>query len=60
MQLVITDPELQSILDEEEKDVEHLNPDDQLRLAMAVIRNKDASETLKAKMQLLINQRSIE
>ena len=56
MQLVISDPELQSILDDEEKDIESLDVQDQLRIANAVMANPDSSLRLKEKMQLIINQ----
>ncbi|MHA4845425.1 S8/S53 family peptidase [Flavitalea antarctica] len=56
MQLVITDPILQNILDQEEKDPEDLDDRDLVRIADAVIDNPHASLKLKDKMQQILNQ----
>ncbi|HTE28619.1 S8/S53 family peptidase [Flavitalea sp.] len=56
MQLVITDPILQNILDQEEKDAEDLDDKEQVRIADAVIDNPHASLKLKEKMQQILNQ----
>jgi hypothetical protein len=56
MQLIISDPVLQLILDEEEKKVDELDKDDQLKIADAVLANPAASRALKEKMQLIKNQ----
>ena len=58
MQLVITDPILQNILDQEEKDAEDLDGKEQVRIADAVIDNPHASLKLKEKMQQILNQAS--
>jgi hypothetical protein len=58
MQLVITDPILQNILDQEEKDPEDLDDKDLVRIADAVIDNPHASLKLKEKMQQILNQAS--
>ena len=56
MQLVITDPILQNILDQEEKDPEDLDDRELVRIADAVIDNPHASLKLKDKMQQILNQ----
>lgn len=60
MQLVLTDHELQQILNNEEKDINGLNTEEQKMVASAVIKNPDSSEKLKTRMQLLLNQLNLE
>jgi len=60
MQLVLTDHEMQQILNNEEKNINDLNREEQKMLASVVIKNPDSSETLKTRMQLLLNQLNLE
>jgi hypothetical protein len=59
MQLVLTDARLQEILGNEEKGLEELTKEEQRRVAEAVIGNERASDALKEKMQLVLNQLDI-
>jgi hypothetical protein len=60
MQLVLTDPSLQAILHNEEKDLNTLTKEEKKELAAAVISNEKASVKLKQNMQLLLNQLEME
>ncbi|ULQ51781.1 S8 family peptidase [Flavihumibacter fluvii] len=59
MQLVLSDPALQELLQSEEKKLEDLNREQQKRLAEKILQNNKASEKLKESMQLLLNQLDI-
>ncbi|MBC7890208.1 MAG: S8/S53 family peptidase [Ferruginibacter sp.] len=56
MQLVLTDETLQKIMQDEEKKMDDLDKEEKIALAAAVIKNEKASEKLKERMQMLINQ----
>lgn len=56
MQLVLSDPNLQELLDDEEKDLNDLSEEERIAFAKLVIANPDASNTLKNQMQLYLNQ----
>ncbi len=56
MQLVLTDEALQQILQDEEKGIDDLTKEEKVALAEAVIKNEKASEKLKERMQMMINQ----
>ncbi|MDB5202350.1 MAG: hypothetical protein JWQ27_1759 [Ferruginibacter sp.] len=58
-QLVLTDETLQAILQNEEKTLEDLTKEEKIRFANAVIQHPKASERLKERMQMMINQQSI-
>jgi hypothetical protein len=59
MQLVLTDEQMQYLLNDEEKSLEDLSTDEKMRLAEFVINNEKASKKLKEKMRLLLVQLSI-
>ncbi len=59
MQMVQSDEALQRLLQDEEKKVEELTPEEQVQLAKIVVRNERASETLKMQMQLLLNRAAL-
>ena len=59
MQLVLTDEQMQYLLNDEEKRLEDLSTDEKMRLAEFVINNEKASQKLKEKMGLLLIQLSI-
>jgi len=50
MQLILTDPVLQKILNNEETRITKMSNDEQMQLADAVLNNSHASDTLKQKM----------
>lgn len=55
-QLVLTDENLQAILQDEEKKIEDLTKEEKIALAEAVLDNEKASDKLKERMQMLITQ----
>jgi subtilisin family serine protease len=59
MQLVLTDENLQAVLDNEEKKIETLSDTQKKQVAETVLRNKNASAKMKERMQLLLNQLNI-
>ncbi len=56
MQLVLTDEHIQAIMQDEEKLIEELSKEEKIALANAVIANPKASDRLKERMEMVINQ----
>ena len=59
MQLIISDPDIQNILDHEEIALAEMSLDTKKLLASAVLKNHRSSELLKKYMTLIVNQLSL-
>jgi hypothetical protein len=60
VQLILSTPQLQDLLGNEEKDLSSLDRDEQLKFAGIVIDDTGASDRLKERMRLLVNQLNLE